>query len=320
MKKEYYSTFMPGLEEPVGSILRRTGGISVGRILPGAAIYRSVHEPHLACMQRTYQILSEMRPEKDLDAALRRLSGTDTWLDRFDFESIAGLQFRIVTAIDGQPAAGNMRYVSMLEKNICEQTGMRVSRERPQVELWVNLRTEALYFLWRMNKKEGQKNADPLRRDLCETIAFLARPQGGQTAILGVTGTNLPEALRAQGASVVNAVLADHVRPDAASTLRGAVRLLEGSTGCCGLPDQSQNAVMICLAPKGGFSVQEEALRGTIREGMRILKKDGRLVVFYPRSQGQVFRRLWEQEKLCSYRLTVSGETCQLEAFQIVES
>ena len=319
MKKEYYSTFLPGLEEPVAAMLRHTGGISVTRMLPGAVTYRSVREPHAACVQRTFQVLAEMKPEKNLDAALRRLSGTDMWLDRFEFESIAGLRFRIVTAVDGQPCAANMRYVSMLEKNICEQTGMQVSRERPQVELWVNLRQEALYFLWRMDKKEGQKNADPLRRDLCEAIASLGRVQGGQAAVLGLTGINLPEALRAQGAAGVNAVLADHVKGPAADALRKVVRIQSGSPGCCGLTDHSQNAVFVCLAPKGGYSIQEEALRSTLREAARILKPDGRLVVFYPKALERTFRRLGEQERLCEYRVTVSGEECRLEAFNITD-
>lgn len=318
MKKEYYSTFLNGLEEPVEGILHKTGGISVTRMLKGAAVYRSVREPHLSCMQRTYQILCEMRPEKDLNAALRRLSATDSWLDRFDFESIAGMRFRIVTAVDGQPSAGDMRYVAMLEKSICEQTGMLVARERPQVELWVNLRQEALYFLWRMNKKEGQKNEDPLRRDLCETMAALARPQGGQTVILGLTGPNLPDALRAQGAASVGAVLAGHLKSGAAKGY-GTVRILSGTPGCTGLEAGTMDAVFVALAPKGNFSIQEEDLRGTLREAMRIGKRNGRLVVFYPRSLGQPFRRLYEQERLFSYQVTVSGEECRLEGFRIPE-
>ncbi len=317
MKKEYYSTFLQGLEEPVAGILHKTGGVSVTRMLKGAVIYRSVHEPHLSCMQRTYQVLCEMRPEKNLNAALQRLSATDAWLDRFDFESIAGMRFRIVTAVDGQPSAGDMRFVSMLEKSICEQTGMLVARERPQVELWVNLRQEALYFLWRLNKKEGQKNEDPLRRDLCETMAALARPQGGETVILGLTGPNLPEALRAQGAASVQAVMAGHLKNGQAQ--RGMTRILPGTPGCSGLEAESMDAVFVALAPKGSFSIQEEDLRGTLREATRIVKRDGRLVVFYPRSLGQPFRRLYEQERLFSYQVTVSGEECRLEGFRIPE-
>ena len=318
MKKEYYSTFLQGLEEPVSGILHKTGGISVMRVLKGAVIYRSVHEPHLSCMQRTYQVLCEMRPEKNLNAALRRLSATDSWLDRFDFESVAGMRFRIVTAVDGQPSAGDMRYVAMLEKSICEQTGMLVARERPQVELWVNLRQEALYFLWRMNKKDGQKNEDPLRRDLCETMAALAKPQGGQTVILGLTGPNLPEALRSQGAASVQAVMAGHLKNGAAQA-RSMVRILSGTPGYTELNTGTMDAVFVALAPKGSFSIQEEALRGTLREAMRIVKRDGRLVVFYPRSLGQPFRRLNEQERLFSYQVTVSGEECRLEGFCIPE-
>ena len=79
------------------------------------------------------------------------------------------------------------------------------------------------------------------------------------------------------------------------------------------------DAVFVALAPKGSFSIQEEDLRGTLREATRIVKRDGRLVVFYPRSLGQPFRRLYEQERLFSYQVTVSGEECWLEGFRIPE-
>ena len=45
MKKLYFSTFVQGLEKPIEAMLHKEGGVAVERVLPGAALYRSVKEP-----------------------------------------------------------------------------------------------------------------------------------------------------------------------------------------------------------------------------------------------------------------------------------
>ena len=316
MKKEYVSTFIEGLEEPVEAALRKTGGVSVNRIYPGLAMYKSVRDPDLPFVHRTYLLLSQMRPQKDLDSGLRQLSATDSWLDRFDFESIQGKQFRIITAENGTPVACNMRYVQRLEKNISEQTGMVSNRLRPEVELWVNLRPEGLYFLWRLGKHNVAKSADPLRRDLCEIIAFLAAPKGENATILGLTGPNLPEALASQGAGNISAVYASQIKGKKENIRVPRLHLLPGSPGYTGIEPGSQQAALLCIAPKGSFSVQEDAMRGVVREAASILKPNGTLVTFYPTDKGRVLRRTEEFDCLSRYEIVISGERCYLEVFR----
>ena len=161
MKKLYFSTFVEGLEKPIEAMLHKEGGVAVERVLNGAALYRSVREPALPYMHQTFQVLFQMKPMANVNDAVRRLLATGGWLDRFPYEETQGKKFRIVTAQDDHLVSANMRYVDMLEKAICEHTGMHTYRERPDVELWVLCRPEAAYFLWRLGQAGG---AAPLGR------------------------------------------------------------------------------------------------------------------------------------------------------------
>ena len=75
MKKLYLATFIKGLERPVEAMLRHEGGVSVDRILPGLAVFRSVKEVDLPFLQRSFLLLCQMKPEKDVSSAVRK-SGT----------------------------------------------------------------------------------------------------------------------------------------------------------------------------------------------------------------------------------------------------
>lgn len=173
MKKLYFSTFVEGLEKPIEAMLHKEGGVAVERVLNGAALYRSVREPALPYMHQTFQVLFQMKPMANVNDAVRRLLATGGWLDRFPYEETQGKKFRIVTAQDDHLVSANMRYVDMLEKAICEHTGMHTYRERPDVELWVLCRPEAAYFLWRLGKRQPKQEGQ-LRSDVCAVAAFFA--------------------------------------------------------------------------------------------------------------------------------------------------
>ena len=82
MKKLYFSTFVHGLEKPVEAMLRKEGGVAVERIVPGAALYRSVREPSMPFVHQTFSVLFQMKPVSDVNDAIKRLMATGSWLDR----------------------------------------------------------------------------------------------------------------------------------------------------------------------------------------------------------------------------------------------
>lgn len=309
MKKLYFSTFVPGLEKPIETMLRKEGGVAVERMIPGAALYRSVREPAFSFVHQTFQVLFEMKPMKDVNEAVRRLLATGSWLDRFPYEKTQNMRFRIVTAQDDQLVSANMRYVDMLENAICDQTGMRTGRERPDVELWVLCRPEASYFLWRLGKRQARQEGQ-LRGDVCAVVSFLAKCGGKHAAILDCTGTALPLAIKAGGARTLTCVCPDRASAKLVEGKVRGVRVSEGSSGYTDLADASQQAVILSLPVKAEKTARLESdLRNALFEARRILDAEGRVIIIASLSHAEsTLRKTQGVEIEARYNLTLSGQ------------
>lgn len=317
MKKLYFSTFVQGLEKPVEAMLRKEGGVAVERVLPGAAIYRSVKEPALSFVHQTFQVLFQMKPMANVNEAVRRLMATGSWLDKFPYGEMEGKRFRIVTAEGDKLVSANMRYVDMLEKAICENTGMRTYRERPDVELWVLCRPEASYFLWRIGKRSTTKQDGQLRTDVSAVIAFLAGAANENAAVLGCTGTAIPSALKLYGARAVTCICNDKGQAKAIGEKLRGIRVCEGSSGYTDLADASQGAVVIYLPVKAEKTERLESdLRSTLFEARRILEEDGRLVVVASVHHAEAtLRKTQGVRALARYDFTLSGQKSAIWVF-----
>lgn len=310
MKKLYFSTFVKGLEKPVEAMLHKEGGVAVERVLPGAALYRSVREPAFSFVHQTFCVLFQMKPVADVNDAIKRLMATGGWLDRFPYEETQGKRFRIVTAQGDRLVSANMRYVDMLEKAICEHTGMRTYRERPDVELWVLCRPEASYFLWRIGKHSASRQEGQLRADVCAVVAFLAQCGAKSAALLGCTNTTLPAAIKAGGARTLTCVCPDRASAKLVEGKVRGVRVSEGSNGYTDLADASQSAVVLHLPVKAEMSDRLESdLRNALFEARRILEEDGRLIVIASLAHAQsTLRKTQGVRMLARYDLTLSGQ------------
>ena len=309
MKKLYFSTFVQGLEKPVEAMLRKEGGVAVERIVPGAALYRSVREPSMPFVHQTFSVLFQMKPVSDVNDAIKRLMATGSWLDRFPYEETQGKRFRIVTSMGDKLVSANMRYVDMLEKAICENTGMRTYREKPDVELWVLCRPEAAYFLWRMGKQSATRQEGQLRTDVCAVVSFLSQCGAKNAAILGCTNVSLPYALKAGGARSLTCVCSDRTSAKLIEGKIRGVRVSEGSSGYTDLADSSQQAVVIHLPVKAEKTVRlEDDLRNALFEARRILDDEGRLIVIASLEHAQsTLRKTQGVRVLARYDLTRSG-------------
>ena len=317
MKKQYFSTFVHGLEKPVEAMLHKEGGVAVERIVPGAAIYRSVREPSLPFVHQTFSVLFQMKPVADVNDAIRRLLATGSWLDRFPYEETQGKRFRVVTAVGDQLVAANMRYVDMLEKAICENTGMRTNRERPDVELWILCRPEAAYFLWRLGKRSNVKQEGQLRSDVSAVIAFLAQAGNRNAAVLSCSGTAIPAALKAAGARTVTCVCPDHATAKLVSGKLSGVRVCEGSSGYTDLADASQSAVVLYVPVKSEASEKQASeLRSALFEARRVLEAEGRLIIVASLAHAQTtLRKTQGVRPLARYDLTLSGQKSAVWVF-----
>jgi len=310
MKKLYFSTFVPGLEKPIEAMLRKEGGVAVERIVAGAALYKSVREPAFPFIHQTFSVLFQMKPVADVNEAIKRLMGNGSWLDRFPYEETQGKRFRIVTAMGDKLVAANMRYVDMLEKTICDHTGMKTYRERPDVELWVLCRPEAAYFLWRIGKHSVSKQEGQLRSDVCAVVSFLSQCGAKNAAILGCTTTALPLALKAGGVRTLTCICPDKASAKLVSEKVKGVRVSEGSSGYTDLADASQHAVVLHLPVKAEKTPNLEAdLRNAMYEARRILCDDGRIVVIASLAHAEsTLRKTQGVRMIGRYDLTLSGQ------------
>lgn len=310
MKKLYFSTFVQGLEKPVEAMLRKEGGVAVERVVQGAALYRSVRQPAMPFVHQTFSVLFQMKPVSSVEDAIRRLMSDGSWLDRFPYEETQGKRFRIVTAVGDKLVAANMRYVDMLEKAICDNTGMRVYRERPDVELWVLCRPEAAYFLWRMGKQSATRQEGQLRTDVCAVVSFLSRCGGKNAAVLGCTNVSLPAALKDGGARALTCVCPDRACAKMVESKLRGVRVCEGSGGYTDLADASQQAVVLHLPVKAEKTERLESdLRSMLFEARRILAEDGRLIVIASLDHAQsTLRKTQGVQMLARYDLMLSGQ------------
>ena len=314
MKKLYFSTFVAGLEKPIETMLHREGGVAVERMMQGAALYRSVKEPAFPFVHQTFQVLYQMKPVKDVNEAVRRLMANGGWLDRFPYGETDGKRFRIVLSQDDKLVSGNMRYVSMLEETICEQTGMKTNRERPDVELWILCRPEAAYFLWRIGKRSNVKADGQLRSDVCAVISFLSGCGGKNAAILSCTSASLPLALKAGGARTLTCVCSDRASAKTIAEKVRGVRVQEGSSGYTDMADASQSAVVLYLPVKAEKTERLESdLRNALYEARRILMDEGRLVVVAAADHAQsTLRKTQGVRMLGRYDLMLSGQKCAI--------
>lgn len=310
MKKQYFSTFVQGLEKPIEAMLRKEGGVAVERIVPGAAIYKSVREPNISFLHQTFQVLFQMKPVADVNDAIKRLMSNGAWLDRFPYEETEGKRFRVVTAMGDKLVAANMRFVDMLEKAISENTGMRTYREKPDVELWILCRPEAAYFLWRIGKHSNSRQEGQLRPDVCAVVSFLSQCGAKNAAILGCTTTTLPMALKAGGVRTLTCICPDRNSAKLLESKVHGIRVSEGSSGYTDLADRSQSSVILHLPVKAEKTPRLESdLRNALFEARRILTDEGRLIVIGSLAHAEsTLRKTQGIRMLARYDLTLSGQ------------
>ena len=301
----------------VAQAMRRAGGVSVEQIGRGYCIYRSVKEPQLPFMHRSFLLLQRLRREKDVDSALKRILNDDSWMDRLPFEQAAGKTFRLTAHENGTPVSAGMKTVYLIENRVCEQTGMRVNRDRPAVEIWVDLREDATLLLW-YSAHRKEKESDLLRRDLCELMAACMPVSGRSTAVIGCTGENLPRALKTAGARKVICVFYDRgARERMMHSAQERLVALPGPVSDTGIPDGGMQVVFFLIPTKSSERLDESDIRGGFRESLRILENGGLMMTLLPaRLREESRRRLPGCRRVQYHPLLLGGEEYALSLLE----
>ncbi|MCL2545442.1 MAG: hypothetical protein FWE77_05925 [Clostridia bacterium] len=297
MKRSYYATCVPGSEPVVEELLRREPGVVPEWSVEGAVLFRADQAPNFPYLHNVFLVLHTMRGLPDLDAAVKKLLLAGDWLDRMPYDHLGqleppgqpdqarGKRFRIVTMHHDRLAPVNMRYLSLLEKVIGEHTGLRVRRERPEVELWlIRCGERATVFAWRLHGRRADK-AGAMRADLCAVMAALAGAPGGSAVCLG-GDERLARALRAAGFEAV------FPAADAAA--------------CAQRPDGSAGAVV------GRMRAGGTQMRAALREVRRMLAPGGRAVLLAAEDMGGALDQSPGLAARQRYALRIGGRIRQL--------
>ena len=283
MKSRYLISFLSGLEEPIEQLLKKCGGVSVERMLSGGALLRSSRTPVLPFARQRFLVLFQMKPCVLPDEALKRLLTAGEWLNALPYEEISGKRFRITVSDGEKKTPAGMRYISLLEKAIEEQTGMHVNRERPECEFWVLLRKEAAYFLLHI-PSQGQETKGRLRPDVAGTVALLFGYNPGTVALLGATDDVLVRMLREQGAKKILCVR-DNNGEDGFKSRKDGIRVVLGTPEQTGLEEKTCNGACLFLPARKGMTSFN--LREALHESARILTREGTLVLVAPQQDAQ---------------------------------
>jgi hypothetical protein len=278
MKREYLVTCVPGLQEVAAALLRRTPGLTVRGTADGAVTVRADVPPNFPYLQNVFAVLTSMTGLADLNAALTRLLRGADWLDRMPYDHLEGKRFRLVTMDRDRLVPVDMDRLTAVERAIAERTGMRLLRDRPDVELWLWRRPEGItLFGWRMQARKARKAQGALREDVCHMVAALAGT-GGRPALCVYAQDNegLLAALRAGGGGAVGLCGEE----EAARVLRGRIpgaRVLVGDmeTPPSALQPGSLGAVVARLPQ----DVADRTVRALLTQAERLLMPGGRLVI-----------------------------------------
>ncbi len=296
MKKAYYATCMPGLERAVEARLRREPGVVVEWSGEGAVMFRADKAPNLSYLHNVFLVLQTLSGLPDLDEAVKKLLLAGDWLDRMPFAQLEGKRFRIVTMHGEQLVPVNMRYLDLLEQVICEHTGMRVLRERPDVELWLIRRGERVtVFGWRLTSHRAAKGQNSgVRADLCAMMAWLARAGAGATLRVGRDAEGrMDKAARAEGAARVVA--------------------LEELQEQAPVGDASVRAVIGAPYWIGKGETSTPAVRALLQEVQRVLAPEGRAALLMPEGAlGGALEQVSGLEAMDRFSLRIGGRTLHL--------
>lgn len=191
MKKTYYSTFIPGLLEPVQHAL--TTDLPQSRILTaldGLVVYESVAPidviRNLPFVTNTFCVLKAFTGDraKSVEAIARDVL-RDRLLDcSLPFPVKPSHSFRVVVSRASELVAIKNDLMTQLEQWIRARSGLVLNRSKPDIQFWILQRTEGYgFFSVRITKHKSYDKIlrkGELRPELANILCRLSEPIGGE--------------------------------------------------------------------------------------------------------------------------------------------
>ena len=186
MTRTYVATFTPGFSTLAGEILRRHFRDTRTSILyDGLTVFSTASDPiRLKYFNNIFLLLHLFptcgaQPMHEMLTYIARSEKAPRMIVRS--KPCRGASFRIVTSRENKLVAVDNRLLTRAEKHLAAETGMKVNRSRPDVELWCLHRREGTgFFMMRLTKHATTQrilHKGELRPELASLLCALSEPR-----------------------------------------------------------------------------------------------------------------------------------------------
>ena len=185
--RSYYSTFIPGLVQPVKEALVETLPDSrINLALDGLIVYESDAKTeviqNLPFVTNSFQIIKSFDRQSTasiLDMAMNVVEDRSLSL-KLPVSRARRHTFRIITSVANQLVPIDNDVMQMLEKRISNKTGLKPNRAKPDCEFWLTQRSEGYgYFAFRLSHHKAYDKSlqkGELRPELANILCRLSGP------------------------------------------------------------------------------------------------------------------------------------------------
>ena len=231
----YYSSFIPGLSEPVQRALLDTlPQCTMTLVLDGLIAYETAAPPEavreLPFVTNTFYVLKAF-PRKE-DRAVREMAhevANDRALKIRDLpRSKRSKTFRVIPSLANQLQPLEGKIMQALEKRVTEETKLRPDRSKPDYEFWLLQRSEGYgFFSVRLSQHKAYDKLlekGELRPELANVLCRLSEPSPDETFLDPFCGSG---AIPVQRASFpAGAIIASDIRKEKIEALKQRLKKL----------------------------------------------------------------------------------------------
>lgn len=187
MSRSYYSTFIPGLTEPVKEALTKTlPDVKITLALDGLIQYESNAKletiQSLPFVTNSFHIIKFFAPHtasniSDMATKIIEERGLEL---KPPVRYSARNTFRVITSVSNQLVPIDNNLLQQLEQRITTKTALRVHRAKPDFEFWLVQRTEGYgFFAFRLSHHKAYDKIlqkGELRPELANVLCRLSDP------------------------------------------------------------------------------------------------------------------------------------------------
>lgn len=334
----YFSTFTSGLQEVIQAALRQQpGAVSIELLLDGLVLYQAdASAQHIQALRffnnsflllQKFEQLPAVKPVEYMMQAVLKKPQNIPGVPRQLLQNAA--HFRIVTAHQNQMVSVERARLEALEKFFSFRFKRRVSRSKPDLEVWFLSRSEGYGFVGvRFTRTPDYKaHKGELGRELAHMLCWLSQPRAadlfldpfaGYGAIPLERAVAFPyrEVMAVEKEAPLFAQLQARAQGQERFTVKRADALNMGF-----LNDQTVDKI-VTDPPWGFYGFQDVDLEQfyfqMLQEFSRVLKQDGRMVILTARKEvfEAVLARFGDLVVGPRYDILVSGKKAAIYVLQ----